>query len=74
MKYTTAMFAGDAAAILDELDAEQAIVCGHSNGGRVVQTLALDYPRKVSKLILGFEWIVVLGDQRHSLEALSGYD
>jgi pimeloyl-ACP methyl ester carboxylesterase len=52
MKYTTAMFAADAAAILDELGAEQAIVCGHSNGGRVVQSLALDYPRKVSKLIL----------------------
>src|SRR6266567_7625996 len=52
MKYTTAMFAADAAAILDELGAEQAIVCGHSNGGRVVQTLALDYPQKVSKLIL----------------------
>jgi pimeloyl-ACP methyl ester carboxylesterase len=52
MKYTTAMFAADAAAILDELGAEQAIVCGHSNGGRVVQTLALDYPHKVSKLIL----------------------
>jgi len=52
MKYSTALFAADAAAILDELGAEQAIVCGHSNGGRVVQSLALDYPRKVSKLIL----------------------
>ena len=52
MKYSTAMFAADAAAILDALGAEQAIVCGHSNGGRVVQALALDYPRKVSKLIL----------------------
>src|SRR5262245_39494405 len=52
MPYTTAMFAADAAAILDELRAEHAIVCGHSNGGRVVQSLALDYPHKVSKLIL----------------------
>ncbi len=52
MKYTTAMFAADAAAILDEVGAEQAIVCGHSNGGRVVQCLTLDYPHKVSKLIL----------------------
>ncbi|HWP59099.1 MAG TPA: alpha/beta fold hydrolase [Candidatus Acidoferrales bacterium] len=51
-KYTTAMFAADAAAILDELGAEQAIVCGHSMGGRVAQLLALDHPRKVSKLIL----------------------
>jgi pimeloyl-ACP methyl ester carboxylesterase len=52
MKYTTAMFAADAAAILDELGIAQAIVCGHSMGGRVVQTLALDHPHKVSKLIL----------------------
>ena len=52
MKYTTTMFAADTAAILDELGAEGAIVCGHSNGGRVAQALALDYPRKVSRLIL----------------------
>jgi pimeloyl-ACP methyl ester carboxylesterase len=51
-KYTTSMFAADAAAILDEFGADQAIVCGHSNGGRVAQSLALDYPAKVNKLIL----------------------
>lgn len=51
-KYTTDMFADDAAAILDHLKAEQAIVCGHSMGGRVAQLLALDHPGKVKKLIL----------------------
>jgi len=51
-KYGIKMFTDDAAALLDHLNVEQAIVCGHSMGGVVAQLLALDYPRKVKKLIL----------------------
>jgi 3-oxoadipate enol-lactonase len=51
-RYSIKMFAEDALAILNHLDVEQAIVCGHSMGGVVAQLLALDYPRKVKKLIL----------------------
>jgi pimeloyl-ACP methyl ester carboxylesterase len=51
-KYSIKMFTDDAAALLDHLNLEQAIVCGHSMGGVVAQLLALDYPRKVKKLIL----------------------
>ena len=51
-KYSIKMFTDDAAALLDHLDVEQAIVCGHSMGGVVAQLLALDHPRKVKKLIL----------------------
>jgi pimeloyl-ACP methyl ester carboxylesterase len=51
-KYSIKMFTDDAATILDHLDAEQAIVCGHSMGGVVAQLLALDHPNKVKKLIL----------------------
>ena len=51
-KYSIKMFTEDAAAILDHLDVEQAVVCGHSMGGVAAQLLALDYPRKVKKLIL----------------------
>ena len=51
-KYSIKLFTEDTAAILDHLDVEQAIVCGHSMGGVVAQLLALDYPRKVKKLIL----------------------
>ena len=50
--YSTDMFAGDAVAVLDHLGLEGAVVCGHSMGGRVAQLIALDHPRKVSKLIL----------------------
>ena len=51
-KYSIKMFTDDAAALLDHLNVEQAIVCGHSMGGVAAQLLALDYPRKVKKLIL----------------------
>ena len=51
-RYSVKMFTEDAAALLDALDLEQAIVCGHSMGGVVAQLLALDYPQKVRKLIL----------------------
>jgi pimeloyl-ACP methyl ester carboxylesterase len=51
-KYSIKMFADDAAAILDHLKIDSAIVCGHSMGGVVAQLLALDYPSRVKKLIL----------------------
>jgi pimeloyl-ACP methyl ester carboxylesterase len=39
-------------AILDQLNVKDAIVLGHSMGGRVAQLLALDYPGRVNRLIL----------------------
>jgi pimeloyl-ACP methyl ester carboxylesterase len=50
--FTTTRMAADAAVLLDHLDASNAIVCGHSIGGRVAQLLALDHPGAVRKLIL----------------------
>ena len=50
--FSTPRLAADAAALLRHLDARDAVVLGHSNGGRVAQTLALDYPDLVGKLIL----------------------
>jgi pimeloyl-ACP methyl ester carboxylesterase len=50
--YTTKMFCEDVAALMDHLNAEDAIVVGHSMGGRVAQLLALDHPKKVKKLVL----------------------
>jgi pimeloyl-ACP methyl ester carboxylesterase len=51
-KYSIKMFTDDAAAILKQLNAEQAVVCGHSMGGVIAQLLAIDYPKLVKKLIL----------------------
>jgi len=50
--YTTRMFCDDAVAILDHLRVNDAIVLGHSMGGRVAQLVALEYPQRVKKLIL----------------------
>ena len=50
--YSIKMFTDDAAALLDHLNVDQAIVCGHSMGGVVAQLLAIEYPHKVKKLIL----------------------
>lgn len=50
--YTTRMFCDDAAAVLEQLGVRDAVVLGHSMGGRVAQLLALEYPQRVSRLIL----------------------
>jgi pimeloyl-ACP methyl ester carboxylesterase len=50
--YTTKMFCDDLVGLMDHLGAEQAIVVGHSMGGRVAQLLALDHAKKVHKLVL----------------------
>ena len=50
--YTTRMFCDDTVAVLDYLKVKDAIVLGHSMGGRVAQLLALEYPDRVKKLIL----------------------
>ena len=50
--YTTRMFCEDAVAILDHLGVDDAVVLGHSMGGRVAQWVALEYPQRVKKLIL----------------------
>jgi pimeloyl-ACP methyl ester carboxylesterase len=42
----------DAAELLGHLGARQAVVLGHSMGGRIAQLLALDHPEMVGKLIL----------------------
>ena len=51
-RYSIKMFTDDAAALLDHLRVEPAVVCGHSMGGVVAQLLAIDYPGKIKKLIL----------------------
>src|SRR5499433_4005836 len=50
--YTTKMFCEDLVALMDYLKADDAIVVGHSMGGRVAQLLALDHPKKVHKVVL----------------------
>jgi pimeloyl-ACP methyl ester carboxylesterase len=51
--YTTEIMADDAAGLLDMLGAESAHVAGKSMGGMIGQWLAIKYPEKVKKLVLG---------------------
>jgi len=53
LPYTTRMLAGDAAALLGSLGIARAHVFGVSMGGMVAQELALGYPEKVDRLVLG---------------------
>lgn len=50
--YTAQMLAADTVGLLDALDIDKAIVMGHSMGGFVAQAVALDYPDRVSGLVL----------------------
>jgi 3-oxoadipate enol-lactonase len=50
--YTAGMLAADTVGLLDALNIEKAVVLGHSMGGFIAQSMALDFPQRVEKLIL----------------------
>lgn len=50
--YTAQMLAADVAGLLDALGIDSAVIMGHSMGGFIAQAFALEYPGRVSKLIL----------------------
>ena len=56
--YTTAMMAGDTAAVMDHLGISSAKIAGISMGGAIAQELALHYPEKVNCLVLISTWPV----------------
>ena len=51
--YTTRQLAADAVALLDALGIERADVFGMSLGGMIAQELALGWPERVQRLVLG---------------------
>ncbi|GIW07308.1 MAG: alpha/beta hydrolase [Dehalococcoidia bacterium] len=51
--YTMSELAVDLAALLDMLDVEHAVLCGLSMGGMIAMQAAVDFPSRVSGLVLG---------------------
>jgi 3-oxoadipate enol-lactonase len=51
--YTTRQLAGDAVALLDWLGIERADIFGMSLGGMIAQEIALGWPERVGRLVLG---------------------
>lgn len=74
-------YAGVVRGLMDHLGLEQATILGHSMGGQIALTLALDAPERVSRLVLsapaGFErfsvgerdWMRAYWHERRALEA-----
>ncbi|WP_428030377.1 alpha/beta fold hydrolase [Ancylobacter sp.] len=54
--YTIARIAADVLEIMDEAGCARAHLVGHSTGGTVVQTIALDNPDRVDRLIISGSW------------------
>lgn len=53
MTYSIRLFADDTAGLLEALGVENAHILGISMGGYIAQELAINYPEKVRKLVLG---------------------
>jgi pimeloyl-ACP methyl ester carboxylesterase len=50
--YPISAFVGDLARLFDALAIDRAVIAGHSMGGRVALSLALEHPRRVAGLVL----------------------
>ena len=51
-RFTLGDTAADAAALLDQLEIERAVVIGHAWGGRAAQVFARDFPDRLSHLVI----------------------
>ncbi len=58
--YTTKVMAEDAASLLDALGIKSAHIVGISMGGMISQQLALHFPQKIKKLVLGCTYAAAL--------------
>src|SRR5918994_2215216 len=74
--YTADDYAADVDAFMDEVGLEEATLVGDSSGGMIAQRVALDYPHRVSRLVLigspttllNNEAVMEAGEQMRALE------
>ena len=56
MEYSVGQMADDLVQLLDHLKIERAHFVGHSTGGAIGQTMALDAPRRLDRLVISASW------------------
>lgn len=61
LDYSTKAMADLTAGVMDELKIDQAVIVGHSLGGLVAAQFVLDYPKRVTKLVLVDAAIGIMG-------------
>jgi non-heme chloroperoxidase len=74
--YTVDDFTADVDAFMDEVGIEEATLVGDSSGGMIAQRVALDYPHRVSRLVLmgspttllNNEAVIAAGEEMLALE------
>ncbi len=54
--YTVDRMAADVVALMDALEIERAHVVGHSTGGAIAQTLAVEHPKRLASVVLSASW------------------
>jgi len=55
-KYSSQLMASDTIGLMDALNIKKAHVLGYSMGGCIAQEIAINYPKRVSKLVLASSW------------------
>ena len=56
LDYSVEQMASDLLALMDHLGLERAHLVGHSTGGAIGQTLAIDRPERIDRLVLSATW------------------
>ncbi|MGQ0674867.1 MAG: alpha/beta fold hydrolase, partial [Rhodospirillales bacterium] len=56
MEYSVGQMADDLLQLLDHLKIERAHLVGHSTGGAIGQTVALDAPKRLDRLVISASW------------------
>ncbi|MHA2431043.1 MAG: alpha/beta fold hydrolase, partial [Promethearchaeota archaeon] len=54
--YNTKMMAGDTVGLMDALGIKKTYLLGFSMGGCIAQEMVLNYPNRVTKLVLSSSW------------------
>ncbi len=54
--FTVDRMAADVIGLMDALEIERAHVVGHSTGGAIAQTLAIEHPKRLASVVLSATW------------------